>query len=237
MRKKGFWVSMEWTSGGVRGTDGSDVRGTDDWGVRGTDGCSKLVNPESIHGTLRSFLDLPRIFGRILTSRGFQPYLDIIHNVVGFKSHPGERTPLHRNGMGPASPGWTKGMNHRTISVIFPAAGTYPQFFWTTGRLCNFLGRQGISAIFRAAGGAKGLRGWNTPLGVSCAGITPLGVVLRRNTPLGVSLAAGSPRWEWPCARTTRRGCPWQQDPPLGVSAQGPPRWGWFGAGKSSFVV
>ncbi|MQM22718.1 hypothetical protein Taro_055774 [Colocasia esculenta] len=37
MRKKGFWVSMEWTSGGVRGTDGRGVRGTDGRGVRGTD--------------------------------------------------------------------------------------------------------------------------------------------------------------------------------------------------------
>ncbi|MQM18369.1 hypothetical protein Taro_051358, partial [Colocasia esculenta] len=40
--------------------------------------CSKLVNPEAIHGALQSFLDLPGIFGRILNSRGFRrPYLDM----------------------------------------------------------------------------------------------------------------------------------------------------------------
>ncbi|MQL95090.1 hypothetical protein Taro_027753 [Colocasia esculenta] len=39
--------------------------------------CSKLVNPEAIHGALRSFLDLPGISGRILTSRNFRPCLDM----------------------------------------------------------------------------------------------------------------------------------------------------------------
>ncbi|MQL99311.1 hypothetical protein Taro_032033 [Colocasia esculenta] len=42
MRKRGFWVSMEWTSGGVRGTDVRGVCGTDNWGVRGTDRCANL---------------------------------------------------------------------------------------------------------------------------------------------------------------------------------------------------
>ncbi|MQL75264.1 hypothetical protein Taro_007600, partial [Colocasia esculenta] len=104
----------------------------------------------------------PRIFGHILTSRGFRPYLDIYSchlsaclgfsaicwrflrtsNVVGFKSHPRERTPLHRSGVGPAPSGWTKGTNCWAIFCHFPLQG----------RIFNSLDIRGILILFRRAG-------------------------------------------------------------------------------------
>ncbi|MQL90836.1 hypothetical protein Taro_023438 [Colocasia esculenta] len=92
--------------------------------------CSKLVNLEAIHGALQSFLDLPGLFGCILTSRGFRPYLDMYKGSCRYltiprlgtaccKLGPGERTSIHRKGMGPAPQRHANGMSQASRSEYF----------------------------------------------------------------------------------------------------------------------
>ncbi|MQL74453.1 hypothetical protein Taro_006816 [Colocasia esculenta] len=139
--------------------------------------CSKLVNPEAIHEDLRSFLDLPGIFGRILTSRGFRPYLDMYKGSYRYltiprlgvacrKPGPGERTSFHRSDMGPAPPGRANGMrqdSRNTPLGVSLAAGPPP--------------------------------------------LPPLGVALHQNYPQGAAPRRDHPPGGVPGSRTPRWGC------------------------------
>ncbi|MQL68975.1 hypothetical protein Taro_001256 [Colocasia esculenta] len=129
-------------------------------------GCSKLVNPEAIHGALRSFLDLPRIFDRILTSRGFRSYLDMYKGSCRYLTIPRLRAACQ-------FPMWS------ALSHTQESARRFIEVAWVP--------------LHRGCQGAKNppqrvalvaeppRRGW------PCAGTPPLGVALHRNTPLRVS--------------------------------------------------
>ncbi|MQM06101.1 hypothetical protein Taro_038921, partial [Colocasia esculenta] len=108
--------------------------------------CLKLVNPKASHGPFRSFLDLPGIFGRILTSRGFRPYLDMYkgscrcltiqrHGAACRKPGTRERTSFHRKGMGPAPSGRANGMSQASQSFL-----DFSEWFWVFPSLIDFYG-------------------------------------------------------------------------------------------------
>ncbi|MQL82486.1 hypothetical protein Taro_014958, partial [Colocasia esculenta] len=156
--------------------------------------------------------------------------------------------PLHRVGQKAQLSGY---LSH------FLAAGTYPQFFWTAGRLCNLPGRQGISAIFQASGyfcnflGQQGIcvllythTQTLSPHGVLCNFYTNLGPhgglhMKNKHVPhpqrrgrglhLPAQRAIFQPRNGFPEGR--EKGCQGGRTPRWGCPAQGSPRWGWFCAG------
>ncbi|MQL87521.1 hypothetical protein Taro_020062 [Colocasia esculenta] len=155
--------------------------------------CSKLVNPKTIHGDLRSFLDLPRISGRILTSQGFQPYFDM------YKDTPAicwlART----------SPPFVD------ISREYPMCSALSHTQESTRRFIEV-------TWVPLHQGFEGPRGAEHPLGVGvfCAGTPPLGVAAQENTRAGGGLCTEHPRWGCLRRRTPPQGVVSAQDHPAG---------------------